>query len=222
MIIVCSILIICYLGWSWKENDRPKFMALYQELCQPCTTSTISRSTVAQSEPTNSASMMPQSRSRIPLQKTASLPIPPAKPRKYSRNNSIAASPPIASSPLQDLIEFNMRQPISDNPSHVVEDISRISTCLLDISLKGFMFFKRSLEYFAQLSEKMLQLIQIQNTGHSVSMKIVVNKLRENIKHFRNLLMQINSSPSHDYNSQVEMLVSDISKSCCDLYDKLY
>jgi len=26
--------IICCLGWTWKENDRPTFKALYQELCQ--------------------------------------------------------------------------------------------------------------------------------------------------------------------------------------------
>ena len=103
-----------------------------------------------------------------------------------------------------------------------MEEITKISTSLLDISLKGFTVFKRCLEYFAQLSEKMLQLIHTQNTRPLATTRIAISMLREKIEDFTNLLAQINTSPSRDKSRQIEAFVNDISKSCRDLYDELY
>jgi len=104
----------------------------------------------------------------------------------------------------------------------IMDEIIRISTSLIDIALDSFSVCNRSLEHFAQLSEKMLQLVQTQNTSHLVSTRIAIGKLREKIGDFRNLLTQINSNPSFDYTSQLEVSVNGISKSCRDLYGKLY
>ena len=166
-------------------------------------------------------SKIPPQTSRVTPRKNT-IPFPAGQPTRQTRPNTVAVSSSIASSISQDLTDFNTLKPISDDPSHVVEEIARISANLLDISLKGFTEFKRSLEYFAQLSEKMLQLIQAQNTNHLASTRIAIGILREKIEDFRNLLRQINSSLSCDYNSQIETFVNSISKSCRDLYGKLY
>jgi len=133
------------------------------------------------------------------------------------RSSNLSSS--IGSSILQDFSDFNTLQPISDDPSHVMEKIAKISASLLDISLNGFTIFKRALEYFVQLSEKMLQLIQTQNTSHLATTR---STLKEKIEGFRNLLTQINSNPSHDNSCQIETFVNDISKSCRDLYNEVY
>jgi len=148
--------------------------------------------------------------------------LPTGQLRRSSRNSPVVASPSIGSRTLRDVVDFNTVPPISDDPGHVMEEISRICLSLLDISLRGYTIFKRSLEYFAQLSEKMLQFIQTQNTGLSISTKNAIGRLREKIKDFRNLLTQVNCNPSLDYNSQTEIFVNDIYKTCRGLYDKLY
>ena len=191
------------------------FSALYQELCQLSNISTdLPGSTVVQLEPSLWMSQNKDKISQIPPQ-TSRVPLPPDQSRK-TKHNFAASS--FGNSMLQDSTDFDTLQPISDNPSHIVEEIAIISANLLDISLKGFTEFKRSLEYFAQLSKKMLHFMQTQNTTHLAS----VSMLTEKIEDFRNLLTQIDSNPSHEYNSQIETFVNDISKSCRDLYDKLY
>ena len=148
-----------------------------------------------------------------------SIPLPPGQPRNNSRHNTSLSE----NSSLQDSTDFNTLQPIDNDPSQVMEEIEKISTSLLDISLKGFTVFKRCLEYFAQLSEKMLQLIRTQNTRPLATTRIAISMLREKIEDFTNLLAQINTSPSYDENRQIETFVNDISKSCRDLYyESLY
>ena len=183
-----------------------------------------------QPEPRKSASLRPQqNKERIPLvpsqtsrvtQKN-SKPLPPGRPRQ-TRHGSIEASSSVGSNASHEATDFGSLQPISDDPSHIMDEIIRISTSLTDIASDSFSVFNRSLEHFAQLSEKMLQLVQTQNTSHLVSTRIAIGKLREKIGDFRNLLTQINSNPSFDYTSQLEVSVNGISKSCRDLYGKLY
>jgi len=138
------------------------------------------------------------------------------KKRGNLDQQSSNSSSSIGSSILQDFSDVNTLQPISDDPSHVMEKIANISASLLDISLNGFTVFKRALEYFVQLSEKMLQA---QNTSHLATTR---STLKEKIEGFRSLLTQINSNPSHDNSSQIETFVNDISKSCRDLYNEVY
>ena len=143
---------------------------------------------------------------------------------KSTKHSSVVVSSSIRSKTnmSQDLNDFSLLQPISDDPNHIMEEITSISANLIDIASESFIVFNRSLEHFAQLSEKMLQLAQTQNTSYLVSTMIAIGKLREKIGDFRNLLTQINSNPSCDYTSQLEVSVNGISKSCGDLYNKLY
>ena len=185
-----------------------------------------------QPDPRKTASLKPTpNRDRVPLvpsqtsrviQKN-SRPLPPGRPRQ-SRHGSVEASSSVGSNASHDSTDFSSSlQSISDNPSHIMEEITRISTNLIDIaSESSFTVFNRSLEHFAQLSEKMLEIVQTQNTSHLVSTRIAIGKLREKIGDFRNLLSQINSNPSCDYTGQLEVSVNGIAKSCRDLYGRLY
>ena len=85
-------------------------------------------------------------------------------------------------------------QPISDYPDHVMAQINRVSANLLDISLEGFSVFKTSLEYFVQLSEKMLQLIETQSSSHFPSTMIAILLLKEKNTDLKDLLEQISSN----------------------------
>ena len=69
--------------------------------------------------------------------------------------------------------------PISDDPDHVMAQINKVSANLLDVSLDGFSVFKTSLEYFVQLSEKMLQLIEAITSSHFPSTMIAIMLLKE-------------------------------------------
>jgi len=180
-------------------------------------------------EPRKSASLRPQhNKERVPLvpsqtsrvtQKN-SKPLPPGRPRQ-SRHGSVEVTSSVGSN-TSESTDFSSLQSISDDPNQIMDEITRISANLIDIASDSFSVFNRSLEHFAQLSEKMLQLVQTQNTSHLVSTRIAIGKLREKIGDFRNLLTQINSNPSFDYTTQLEVSVNGISKSCRDLYGKLY
>ena len=118
--------------------------------------------------------------------------------------------------------DFNSLQTISDDPDHVMLEITKVSDNLLEISFQGFSAFKRALEYFAQLSEKMLQLMQVKNTNHFASKKNCIGKLEDKIEKFKVILAQINSNLPYDLNSQVETSVKGITELCRDLHDKLH
>ena len=166
--------------------------------------------------------------SRVPSQTSGTIvknsnPLPQVDPN-LTKHDSVVAPSTIRSSIYmsQNSADLSSLEPISDNPSHIIDKITRISTNLNDIASESFSIFNRSLEYFAQLSEKMVQIIQTQNSSYSVSITIGIGKLREKIGDFRNLLTQIYSNPSYDYTSLLKVSVNDISKSCRDLFVKMF
>jgi len=114
---------------------------------------------------------------------------------------------------------FSTVQPISDDPDHVMAQINRVSANLLDISLEGFSAFKTSLEYFVQLSEKMLQLIKAQSSSHFSSTKIAITLFKQRIADLKDLLEQIDSNLSYDRNKELDKCVKGIADLCMRIHD---
>jgi len=139
-----------------------------------------------------------------------------------TKHGSVKAPSSIRSNTKMSHNSADSLQPISDDPSQIMDEITRISTSLIDTVPESSSVFNRSLERFAQLSEKMLQLVQTQNTRGPVSTRIAISKLREKIGYFRNLVTKNYSNPSDDYTSLLEVSINGISKSCRDLYGKMY
>jgi len=115
----------------------------------------------------------------------------PYQPRRTRVNSDLAIKCKACAS--QDT-DFSSLQTISDDPDHVMSEITKVSDNLLEISFQGFSAFKRALEYFVQLSEKMLQLMQVKNTNHFASKKNFIEILEDKIEKFKEILAQINSN----------------------------
>ena len=202
-----------YIGWTWRENDRPTFQSLCQELCQ---LSIIKDGQLHLGQlGLNSVCFVGRTTPR-----SATLPRIPKKPALDKlRQCRLNSNPIFDSSTSQELYSV---QPISDDPDHVMAQINRVSASLFDFSLEGFSVHKRSLEYFLQLSEKMLQLMRALSISCLVSTRIALDKLTEKIADFRDLLEQIDSSLPYDCNFKLDEYVKSITASIRNLHIKLH
>ena len=153
--------------------------------------------------------------SKVPLQPPGR-PTPPGRPR-MKKHGSVEKTSSVTSNTLSESIDTGADP---NDPAQLMEGINRISSNLIDIAAEGLPVFNRSLENFAQLSEQMLTLTQAH--GKSVIVKMRVSQLREKVSQFRSLMEQINSNPSCDYTSQLDSLVSEISRKFEDLYSKAF
>ena len=145
-------------------------------------------------------------------------PTPPGRPRNMAKHGSVDKSSSIGSTTSSEPGDNNGIN--TGDPTQVIEEINRICSNLSDIASEGVTVFNRSLESFAELSEQMQSMLQ--SRDNSVSTRVKVSQLRDKIGLYRGLLTQINSNPTHDYTTQLESAVSDISKRCSDLYAKLF